>query len=94
MWPGPPCRKPRSGSETQFGRQLQAQFAVTPIYLRYNTGLPIAENCAQLAVLLEALLTAWPQPDSELVILGHMGLLNDRRVYRQIREWVAGACAY
>ena len=26
--------------------------------------------------------------------LGQMGLLNDRRVYRQIREWIAGACAY
>ncbi len=60
-----------SGSETHFGRQLQAEFACTPLYLRYNTGLSIAENCAQLAVLLEALLTAWPQPDSELVIVGH-----------------------
>ena len=60
-----------SESEAHFGCQLQAEFALTPIYLRYNTGLPIAENSAQLAVLLEELLMAWPQADSELVIIGH-----------------------
>lgn len=58
-------------STTHFGRQVQAEFACTPLYLRYNSGLPISENCAQLAVLLENLLAAWPQPASELLIIGH-----------------------
>ncbi len=57
--------------ESHFGHRVQAEFACTPLYLRYNSGLPIAENCAQLAVLLEDLLAAWPQPASELVIIGH-----------------------
>ncbi len=58
-------------SETHFGRQLQADFDYTPLYVRYNTGLPIAENAAQLAVLLEELLAAWPHPADELAIVGH-----------------------
>lgn len=63
--------EPAAACESHFGHQLQAEFACTPLYLRYNTGLPIAENCAQLAVFLENLLTAWPQPASELLIIGH-----------------------
>jgi pimeloyl-ACP methyl ester carboxylesterase len=60
-----------AGSEVDFGRQLHAEFAYTPLYLRYNTGLPIARNGAHLATLLEELLEAWPQPASELLIIGH-----------------------
>jgi pimeloyl-ACP methyl ester carboxylesterase len=58
-------------SEINFGQQLHAEFGYAPLYLRYNTGLPIADNGAQLAVLLEELLEAWPQPDGELLIIGH-----------------------
>ena len=58
-------------NEIHFGRQLQADFACTALYLRYNSGLPIAANGAQLAGLLEDLLAAWPQPDCELLIIGH-----------------------
>ena len=68
------CWDPDEGSAesaSHFGRQLEAELTYTPIYLRYNSGLPIAENCARLAVLLDDLLAAWPQPASELVIIGH-----------------------
>lgn len=58
-------------SDIHFGRQLQADFACTALYVRYNSGLPIAANGAQLASLLEELLAAWPQPDGELLIIGH-----------------------
>ena len=58
-------------SEVNFGQQLYTEFGHTPVYLRYNTGLPIADNGAQLAILLEELLEAWPQPDCELLIIGH-----------------------
>ncbi|WP_374680754.1 esterase/lipase family protein [Accumulibacter sp.] len=54
-----------------FGRQLHADFACSALYLRYNSGLPIAANGAQLAGLLEDLLAAWPQPDCDLLIIGH-----------------------
>lgn len=60
-----------AATEVDFGRQLQGEFDITPIYLRYNSGLPIAENAVQLATLLEELLAAWPSPDSELLIIGH-----------------------
>ena len=58
-------------SETHFGRQLSAEFACTAVYLRYNSGLPIADNGAQLAALLEQLVAVWPQPASEMLIIGH-----------------------
>ncbi len=58
-------------SAVHFGRRLRAEHGCSPLYLRYNSGLPIARNGAQLAVLLEELLAAWPQPASDLVIVGH-----------------------
>lgn len=63
----------RKGSRTaiDFGRQLHAEFACTALYLRYNSGLPISENAAQLADLLEQLLAVWPQAAAELLIIGH-----------------------
>lgn len=54
-----------------FGRQLHAELAYTPLYLCYNTGLPILDNARRLASLLEDLLTSWPIPSSEMVIIGH-----------------------
>ncbi len=53
------------------GEALAADLGYTPIYLRYNTGLPIADNGRALAGMLESLLRDWPQPVKELVILGH-----------------------
>lgn len=58
-------------AEVDFARQLQADFGYTPLHLRYNSGLPISRNGRELAVLLERLIVAWPQPDSEMVIVGH-----------------------
>ena len=54
-----------------YGAQLQADLGYTPLYLRYNTGLPIADNSCQLARLLAELLAVWPQPVRELVLIGH-----------------------
>jgi pimeloyl-ACP methyl ester carboxylesterase len=59
------------GNTDNFGTKLHAEFDCTPLYLRYNSGLSIADNGAQLAVLLEELLAAWPQPACELLIIGH-----------------------
>ncbi|WP_291993301.1 alpha/beta hydrolase [Candidatus Accumulibacter sp. ACC003] len=60
-----------STAQCHFGRQLHADFACTPVYLRYNSGLPIVRNGAQLAAILEELLAAWPQPASELLLIAH-----------------------
>jgi pimeloyl-ACP methyl ester carboxylesterase len=58
-------------SSHPYGARLQADLGYTPLYLRYNTGLPIADNGRQLARLLCDLLAAWPQPVRELVLIGH-----------------------
>ena len=66
------------------GAALAAEKGFTPVYLHYNTGLPIGTNARELAVQIEALLHAWPVPVRELTILTHsMGGLVAR-----------GACHY
>jgi len=54
-----------------YGERLQADLSYTPLYLRYNTGLPIEDNGRQLARLLCDLLAVWPLPVRELVLIGH-----------------------
>lgn len=67
-----------------FGTQLQADFGLTPVFLRYNTGLPIDDNGTQLAILLEQLLATWPEPVEELLLIGHsMGGLIARNACEQ-----------
>jgi pimeloyl-ACP methyl ester carboxylesterase len=41
------------------------------IYVRYNSGLHVADNGRQLAAALQALQARWPQPWQRLVLLGH-----------------------
>lgn len=56
---------------SDYGTRLHATHGVTPLYLRYNTGLPIADNGAALAALLDALVSAWPCPLEELILIGY-----------------------
>lgn len=71
-------------NEVDFGARLQADFELTPIYLRYNTGLPIDDNGTRLAILLEQLLATWPEPVEELLLIGHsMGGLIARNACEQ-----------
>lgn len=65
------CWQPAGADEVDFARALQADFGFTPLTLRYNTGLPIADNGARLAGLLEDLLAAWPEPVDDLLLIGH-----------------------
>ena len=61
------------------GAQLAAALGYTPVYLRYNTGLHTSQNGRLLAEALENLMTHWPVPVTELVLLGHsMGGLVGR----------------
>jgi len=53
------------------GAALGATGEFTPVYLRYNSGLHVSENGRELAAQLEALLSAWPLPVDELVIVAH-----------------------
>jgi pimeloyl-ACP methyl ester carboxylesterase len=53
------------------GVHLAERLGFTPVYLRYNTGLHIADNGRDLAALLETLVEEWPVPVQELAIIGH-----------------------
>lgn len=53
------------------GEGLAEDLGCVPIYLRYNTGLPIAANGLALAALLEQLLAAWPGEPPEVALIGH-----------------------
>ena len=43
----------------------------TPVYVRVNTGLPIAENGVAMAALLDRLVQAWPADVRRLALVGH-----------------------
>jgi len=53
------------------GAALAEELGWTPLYLRYNSGLHVAENGRQLAEILELLVRQWPRPVEELAIVGH-----------------------
>ncbi len=84
--------------DLDYGALLAQRRGVTPLYLRYNSGLRIAENGRALAALLEQLVDAWPVPVRGLVLLGHSmgglvvrsachhGRLADAAWTRQVRD--------
>jgi pimeloyl-ACP methyl ester carboxylesterase len=53
------------------GAALGAELGWTPLYLRYNSGLPVAENGRLFAELLQSLVRHWPRRVEELAIVGH-----------------------
>ena len=69
------------------GAALADELGYTPLYLRYNTGRHIGHNGQEFARLLETLVSNWPRPVEELVILGHsMGGLVARSACHYGRE--------
>lgn len=61
------------------GVALALATGATPVYIRYNTGLPIAENGRQLSQLLTSLVAQWPVAVTDIVVVAHsMGGLVTR----------------
>ena len=54
-----------------YGSFLQRDLEYTPFYVRYNTGLPIAQSGGHLANLLHGLVAAYPVPVAEITLIGH-----------------------
>jgi pimeloyl-ACP methyl ester carboxylesterase len=54
-----------------YAEALATDLGYTPLYLSYNTGLPVAGNGNILADTLENVLRDWPHPVHELAIIGH-----------------------
>jgi hypothetical protein len=59
------------GEGVDHGAALAAERGYTPLQLRYNSGLPIADNGRQLADLLESVIAARPQSVETLSVLAH-----------------------
>ena len=80
-----------------YGSRLREDLGMTPVYLRYNTGLHISDNGQALGDLLDALVSAWPVPVQDVVLAGHsMGGLVARSALHQAgggtadaRSWTA-----
>jgi pimeloyl-ACP methyl ester carboxylesterase len=75
------------------GFRLERELGVTPLYVRYNSGLHVSENGARLARLLDDVVSSWPCEVSELALVGHsMGGLVARSAChlaeRDGGEWV------
>jgi triacylglycerol lipase len=58
-------------SRKSYGTLHGAETGYTPVFVRYNTGRRIAESGAALDDLLERLVTGWPVPVVELVLVGY-----------------------
>ena len=63
----------RKARETggSYGKRLAAETSWTPVYLRANSGLPIAENGVALASLLDDLVSSWPTAVRRIALVGH-----------------------
>lgn len=66
------------------GGALAQACGYTPLYLHYNSGLPVRHNGRSFAALMESLLAAWPQPLERVALLAHsMGGLVARSALHQ-----------
>lgn len=62
---------------------LAREFGMTPVFVRYNTGLHISSNGRGFAEMLDAMVSAWPVPVESLVFIGFsMGGLVARSAVR------------
>jgi pimeloyl-ACP methyl ester carboxylesterase len=80
--------------DSTYGSRLQRDLGLTPLYVRYNTGLHVSESGGRLARLLEDLVAEWPREVSDLAIVGHsMGGLVARSACaqgeREGHRWIA-----
>ena len=87
-WAGTPWAHSLKPAEViHYGALLALEPDISPIYLRYNTGLPVAENARQLAEQLRQLVQAAPKHVRELVLIGHsMGGLVARSACEHAAE--------
>ncbi len=61
----------RAANGGTYGSRLGHETDWTPVYLRANTGLPVADNGVALASLLDRLVQAWPTEVRRIALVGH-----------------------
>lgn len=89
-----PGKLNKFGKARSYGDRLIIDAGVTPIYVRYNTGLHISTNGKQLAEKLEQLVKAWPVKVKEINLIGYSmgGLLSRSAAYygsQSGAQWVS-----
>ena len=57
--------------DVSFGTMLARDLGITPLYVRYNTGLHVSENGRALSDLLGEVVAAYPRRIDEIVLVGH-----------------------
>lgn len=74
------------GSNSGHAEALALEMNYTPVFARYNSGLPIALNGRELSIHLEELVAHWPVPIEELSIVAHSmgGLVTRHAVHSAI----------
>jgi pimeloyl-ACP methyl ester carboxylesterase len=73
------------------GQSLADDLGYTPLYLHYNSGKHISQNGREFSEQLDELVTHWPVPVKELVLVGHsMGGLVARSAchYGEGSKWI------
>jgi len=66
-----------------YGDRLRSDLGITPVLVRYNTGLHVSDNGHALAARLEELVAAWPTRVDGIALIGHsMGGLVARSACR------------
>lgn len=72
--------RPADGSSTaSYGARLEADEGWSPIFVRANTGLTLAETGVALSSLLDRLVESWPTEVRRIALVGHsMGALIAR----------------
>ncbi|RBY86185.1 triacylglycerol lipase [Blastococcus sp. TF02A-26] len=77
---------------TNYGTLLHRDLGLTPVFVRYNTGLHLSDNGRQLATLLADLVAGWPLPVRDVVLIGHsMGGLIARAALHSAGSGTADA---
>jgi pimeloyl-ACP methyl ester carboxylesterase len=69
----------RTPERASYGERLHDELGLTPVHVRYNTGLRVSDNGRALAQLVERVVAGWPAEVEEVVLVGHsMGGLVSR----------------
>jgi len=77
----------RWGDRTHTYGSMLREDGWTPVYVNFNTGLRISANGREFADMLEELVAAWPEPVTEMALVGHsLGGLVARSAAHQADE--------
>ncbi len=57
--------------ELDYGRLLEREYGLNPLYVRYNTGLPVWSNGRKLADLMQSVVDDSPVPIEAITLIGH-----------------------